>query len=540
MAPIDPAAPMMGGATFEVSPNGARGARGTGRARLGANAARWRRAFGPLAALGLGAWLALANLDGQLLWQDEAQSALLARTTLATGIPHGFDGANSLSQELGVEVDEHGRWRWHTWLHFYLVAASFALLGETTTAARLPAALLGLAVLPVAVALARALRRGRTAACCTGVALLALVPHWVLSRQCRYYSLATFAFAAALLGYVHAMRGRRAGAVALGAALVALFHAHYVYVPPLLAALALHAAYFHRAQWRRLAVPAAAALAVCLPWIVWQAGMEYPGSYVEAMRSPATWVANAAVFARRLLAHTSGLAWLAAGAGAVLLAFARGGPARAARALGGEGVALVVGPALATLAVLAVVAPGPFFRYAAPLLPLIAVGFGLACAALARTHRALAGAAVVAFLALQPLASFARELTHDIDGPIAGLVTFLRAHARPSDVVWITYGDMPLKLYTGLRVVGGLTGEDLDRALVDAPPDWVVIRSTVVHPDRDGRVRRFIEAHIDLGAFRKIELPFTDTAFENREEPGEHRFRSARGGPPVVVYERRR
>ena len=50
----------------------------------------------------------------------------------------------------------------------------------------------------------------------------------------------------------------------------------------------------------------------------------------------------------------------------------------------------------------------------------------------------------------------------------------------------------------------------------------------------------FIEREIDLARFQKRELPFSDTPFENREEPAEHRFRSARGGAPVTIYARRR
>ena len=91
-------------------------------------------------ALGVACWLAFANLGAQALWQDEAQSALLSRTTLEHGIPLGSDGLNFFSQEMGVEYDDAHRWRWHTWLHFYLVAGSFALFGESTAAARVPAA----------------------------------------------------------------------------------------------------------------------------------------------------------------------------------------------------------------------------------------------------------------------------------------------------------------------------------------------------------------------------------------------------------------
>ena len=113
-----------------------------------------------LAALGilvLAAGLILGNLGDRLLWQDEAQTALLARSVLENGIPTGFDGRNHFSQEWGAEVDEAWRWRWHTWLPFYLLAGFFSLLSEGTGVARLPFALFGIATVAATGALARAL-----------------------------------------------------------------------------------------------------------------------------------------------------------------------------------------------------------------------------------------------------------------------------------------------------------------------------------------------------------------------------------------------
>ncbi|MDP7076630.1 MAG: glycosyltransferase, partial [Myxococcota bacterium] len=60
----------------------------------------------------------LTRLDRPMLWQDEAQTALLARSILEFGVPVGFDGLNSYSQELGVEYGEDRIWRWHPWLPF--------------------------------------------------------------------------------------------------------------------------------------------------------------------------------------------------------------------------------------------------------------------------------------------------------------------------------------------------------------------------------------------------------------------------------------
>ena len=99
-----------------------------------------------LAVLGaLASLLLLLELGEPYLWQDEAQTAVISRTILSEGMPYGSDGRNFFSQELGAEYADDYLWRWHTWLSFYVVALFFAILGESTLAARLPFALSGIA-----------------------------------------------------------------------------------------------------------------------------------------------------------------------------------------------------------------------------------------------------------------------------------------------------------------------------------------------------------------------------------------------------------
>ena len=491
-------------------------------------------------ALTLATWLAFANLSSQVLWQDEAQSALLARATLTHGVPLGTDGRNFFSQELGAEYDEAHRWRWHTWLHFYLVAGSFGLFGESTASARWPGALMGVLSVLAVYGLARSWWRERFAVHGATLALLSLVPFWVLARQCRYYSLTALLSVGVLFGYTRLVQGRRGGLALYVFTLVGLFHAHYVYVPPLIAATALHATIRRRDVVRRVLLAAAGAVVLCAPWIVWQSGMDYGRHYANQLWEPGLWLANGDWFVRSLLAWLSGIALLGAGVAVAAATVLRDGRAALGQMLRDEGLVLLLLAAAAVLAVVSVVAPGPFFRYLAPIVPLVALGVGGLAAAAARLHPAAGVAVLVAVAALQPLGAFARELTQEFDGPIEGLVEYLSVNALDGDVLWITYGDLPLKFYTNLRVLGGLTGEDLEAALEREPPDWVVLRENVVHADRDGQVADFIRSEVDLSEFQKIELPYTDTTFENREDPAEHRFRPARGGAPVTVLRRAR
>jgi hypothetical protein len=143
---------------------------------------------------------------------------------------------------------------------------------------------------------------------------------------------------------------------------------------------------------------------------------------------------------------------------------------------------------------------------------------------------------VAAFVAFGSLRDFAHELVHDYDGPIEGIVEFLQRNARPDDVVAMVYGDLPVKFYTDLRVVGGLTGEDLEAA---RGADWIILRHHVVAPV-SREVRAVLRSQISPREYRRYVLDYPETAFENREDPREHHFRSAQISRRVEIWGRRR
>jgi len=239
------------------------------------------------AVLAAAAVLVLADLDDPYLWQDEAQTALVAGSILEHGIPLGRDArGNSFSQEAGVELGEGNVWKWHTWLSFYACALSLALLGETTTAARLPFALFGLATVALTWAAGRRLFGDRRAALLAAGLLALSVPSLLLARQARYYPMAAFFSLWALVAYTGVRRGERRGGVALVAAATLLFHTHYVYAGTLLLSCLLHAWGFAR---ERLVPTLWAAGAVALlnaPWIAWFATTRYGERYTDRVLDP--------------------------------------------------------------------------------------------------------------------------------------------------------------------------------------------------------------------------------------------------------------
>lgn len=501
----------------------------------------------------------VANLGDQSLWQDEAQTALLARSVLEHGKPLGTDGRNFFSQELGAEYGPGYIWRWHTWLPFYVLAGAFAVLGESTFSARLPFALFGIATVVAAYFFAKTLWKSHRAGLIAGLLLTGSVPFLILSRQCRYYSLAAFFSVVGLYAYVRLIEKHRSAPWVYLAASVCLFHTHYVYWAALVATVLVDMALLHREAWRRTALYTGIAAALNLPWIVWLSGMSYGDRYGETVLSLAQVERFAPSFAWQFVRYGVTPTVFVVLAVLALWRLPRG--SRAGRGSSGSrrrdlGVERADPPhprarapvevavwkravlpllfIAANIAVLSLTAPAPFFRYLAPLLPLGSVlAAGTVEAAMNRRFW-LGLAALGGFLAFQPLPEFAYEITHDFRGPVDGIVRYLNEHAKADDVVAITYSDLPLKFYTGLRVVGGLTGEDLAPA---KNADWIIVRKHVIS-EKDYAVRQYLAQNILWPQYRRIEIDYPDTPFQNRESPQDHLYRTATDADRVIIFQR--
>ncbi|MCP4714021.1 MAG: glycosyltransferase, partial [Deltaproteobacteria bacterium] len=113
--------------------------------------------------IALAAALLFTNLDNHYLWQDEAQTALIAATVLERGVPLGYDGKNYFSQEGGAEYGPDYIWKWHPWFPFYYLALFFGLFGVSTFTARLPFVLIALLTVVLTYAAGRSLWQCRRA-----------------------------------------------------------------------------------------------------------------------------------------------------------------------------------------------------------------------------------------------------------------------------------------------------------------------------------------------------------------------------------------
>ena len=485
----------------------------------------------------LAAALLLPNLGSVYLWQDEAQTATISKTILEGGIPRGTDGRNFFSQELGKEYGPGHVWKWHTWLSFYMTAGSFAVLGETTTAARLPFALLGIATVVLAYFMGRALWRDRHSALIGASLLATSVPFLIFSRQCRYYAAVSFLSMLGIYAYTRLTPGLSAAAWWMFAAATLVFHTHFIYCATLLVTLALHATLFERSKLRAVSAVVCGTIAVNLPWIIWFSDIRPGGdSYLSTLFDLAKLGSYSLGYLDLIVQWLFRPWWLIIPVLLVAWRWRRGEALWGVSRETSSGVALMIIYTIVSVELLSVLSPLVFYRYLAPLCVPAMLIAGLLVGNLAKRSILLSAVIGVVWLYTGTLREHIFELTHEFEGPIEGIVRFLDENAEPDDVVAISYGDLPLKFYTDLRIIGGLTGEDLRPAQT---ADWIIIRRHT-NTNEDRRVKQMLREIVARQYYQLRRISSPDTQFENRETPRLHRFRTApRGTPLVVIFERR-
>ena len=513
-----------------------------------------------------GTVLLLTNLGNIYLWQDEAETALLSQRLGTYGLPLAFDGRNLIRQApRDVQYTADYIWVYHPWLPFYLTTLSFALLGPTTFAARLPYALAGLGTIMLLYSSTRRHFQDRRVAVLGATFLLLSVPFALHARQCKYFPFAALFTVAALDAYLRLHQESGTG-FALPYFILAgffLFQSNFGAFVPLMAALAVHF-FLSRPRWaqvKRMALAVGILVLFVVPWAIylqaWARGrftfdvyrfighLVHYGVYITGWVLPLPLVL---LFAYFYIRGRKGLN-LGASEASVLRLYI-----------------LVM---LITLLFLSETFIWMYFSYIVQLVPLLMVFLALAVLKVVDRSRVL-GYMLIGLLvatnvlhvfpyvlpltrefkwaSLAPrrylaetdaliatagrarfdLANYCYELVHDYDGPNEGIVLFLRENASPGDIVLANYGELPIAFYTGLDIAGGLSGYRLDRV---GQPQWVVNR-------RDGPYRDEVAQIIAQGNYEAVEIPYPDLPWGNRPVPEYHKFATVHGVPNVVIHRR--
>lgn len=151
--------------------------------------------------------LVIPNLGARTLWQDEAETALVAQVVEKRLLPYAYDDDGPISQDWNYQFSVSPLWRWHPWLQFYVAALFFKLFGISEFTGRLPFALAGIIFFWYFQNFLQ--RHGPKEKKFFWIAVmltLTSVPLLLHIRQVRYYSLALLFTLMAVDGYIDILK----------------------------------------------------------------------------------------------------------------------------------------------------------------------------------------------------------------------------------------------------------------------------------------------------------------------------------------------
>lgn len=486
-------------------------------------------------------FFAFYNLDSRLLWGDEAETAVLAKNILKFGVPKVDDGVNHISLHGDKYDARNGVWTWSPWLPDYVTAASFAVFGPTTWAARAPFTVFGwLSVMLLGAIAWKIYHRHRIAL--AAMLLLGTSEVFLLHlRQCRYYSITVLAEILLIYGIYQILAQNKHGAWWIFSALTLQFYCNYTIaaanIPILLVLTGV-------LLWQKKS--SALPLIVCLvvwflascPWLLYSEVWRQ-----SSVENSQPWTNKLWFYARQI--HFHFFPWcvlLLPFLGWLYFRFSKKSPPPRGSTIPGFEKYLLLLPVL-YLPVLLIM-PYGFSRYFLPMLPVMCLLVSV------WLFRYLPAAIAVTLLIVQctvnvfavvtnpfgqvhpirsPLAGFIYGVQSPYENRFSGVLKYLKANAHPGDVLISWDPELPLVFYTRLKVVDAR----LEMPPSHRPPDWILPQSAAGDINRDP-----IPLPDSLKPYyKKITLTVHDSPrVDDIPEPDVYQYQTTRATVPFVIY----
>jgi 4-amino-4-deoxy-L-arabinose transferase-like glycosyltransferase len=517
------------------------------------------------------------NLGNIYLWTDEANSALVSRNILKFGYPSNFDGRNIVQHYWYYDgkLKLSPFYRTTTWLHLYLAALSFMLLGVNTFAARFPFALAGLGVLVSFFLFLRRYERDKFIINTAVVLLTFCVPFYLHMRQCRYYSLAALFTLLGAWGYLEFyQQGRKNKFILYSLLLFLSLHSAYLI---LMLAVAVHFLLFYRRErlkgllisWGWMSLVVVPVTVFLRLWerppdlLGWQQRLIPPLLYIRLTGYLLYFNDYLIPFALVLIY----LIWRWRRRELTLEGLKKNQP-----------LSFIIVLLATAVVFLTLVAPHRF-RFVVPYIPFALILLShILCFFKQRTNRYIAVSILLILISSnlihqipyrlwliinQPaimrkvlnkvhnkklrqfsnrartyskpssiLYNYLYEITHDYDGPNEGISKYINQHAGKDDIVKATYGDFIYQFYTNRIVIPRGQFEN------EIMPDWWIFRGP-----RWNRYGKLLKKYQDVleRHYEKIVLDdYPELPWGNLPEPSYHKFRTVKDAPRVVIYRRKK
>ncbi|MBU4149745.1 MAG: glycosyltransferase family 39 protein [Candidatus Omnitrophica bacterium] len=519
--------------------------------------------------LALSCVLIFKNLSNNYLWQDEGESAALARNIVKFGYPRSFDGINFITPNIPSGFGNSYQWKFHPWLHFYAVALSYVILGESTFSSRFPFAITGLMSIVIVFFLAKRIFRK------DGVALLSVlfastsIPFILHMRQCRYYGLQAFLVLAVIYIYLNVLQKKAKYLWLLGALLTALYYTNHGTFVPVFGAIFIHFFWLNkeRALWKKFIFMCVAVILLALPWAIYSS---ISPQYLAILKF-AVLKKNFGFQIRVLNKYIFPLFFFI-----ILYVFSSIKNKAWKFHVDKDdkpGLKFILLFIAVNICFYTIVEQRTI-RYYVHLFPFLYI---LQAWIFVRffSKQKILGSALAALFIFTNIAhnslpylieaglpsksheerkellkevdfyllEYIYEITHDYNGPVEGTVRFLKQHAKPGDTVKIAYSDASLIFYLPyLKIENDHFFNDKDF------PEWIVWRDYWINEYKSYYEDYKFQGYklYDENYIREIkaryiahEIPYPDIIWENRPDDLEyHKFRTVKGVKNVIIYER--
>ena len=523
--------------------------------------------------------LMLSNLSNMYLWDDEGETVLLAKNILLFGVPKIYDGKNFVMRnDYNKDMfNPNLIWTWSSWLHLYIAALPFSIFGLSTFSARLFFVIIGvLSFFPIVV-LFKKISINKLHYYLSILALLFFVPYYLYSRQARYYALLIFLMPIITISIYNITF--KNGAIAwfvISSSL--LFHSNYLSFFVLVLSASLYFLYtILKNSHKRINLLKKVALSYLiiflftLPWII----------YADIFKKIKTELSLTDFIMRNIdyiLQSINSTIPLLLIAGSIFFMvyfyFRKNEPVI------NEKIFFTFFIGITPIALFLFSVSFKDVRYLIGLFPLWISFILLPIIFLVyrkEYYLKMIGAAIfllmlftnifysIGFYFFLPFdnllqekcssfvpnkADFCKpwikdtfisqkelkypffyylyEITHDYDGPVEGIVNYLKLKGTENSIVLTNNHYFSIKFYTNMRVLSPIQFKNTDLA-----PDFVVVN----FPDRrDIETVNYLITYAEENNYKKVTLPYPDLPWDNRPVIWYHKFWTQPVEVPVTIY----
>ena len=510
------------------------------------------------------------NLDNSALQVDEGGDTFISTTLLKSHFPRHSDGINS--SMLFANVHD-GLFVYRPWVPYYIQSFSLSLFGQTTFAARLPFALIGVFAVIFLYRFALKFTDQQFVAFLAAFFLASSIPALIFFRTARYVGVPILLSTLLLNFYIDIYKNKKWNPTGLIVISIIFFHTMYVEFAGIIAGLLIHFfIHFKETSFenRKRAGWAAGITGVfCIPWFIfispvfphiykylasmsmlidlsWQGAFKrFLGFLFQINNYLFPFIFLPLLFLRQIRPFTNQVSLL---------------------------LLCIITTLLTALA------------HAMPLLQYISAGFPLffllLAILLANTFskypvtRSLLVALLITSnwihiglfsplkMALKDHPSWFQkspylknvydtfireinfksvyfdylyEISHDYKGPLDEIVTFFKTHGSPGDSCYIDNEGESLAYYTGMKIIHRDDISALDT------PDWIVLRGDYRHAveeNSSSQIAQNLREVLSKHPYSKIELNAPSIRVNNTYDIQIHLFRSPSSADKIVIYKR--